>query len=84
MYADYLFHQTPVDLSLVNEHPGRTFVSESGLLDGYSNKTLSRSEVDQVIKETDIHFIKDEQDPKPYRHFRRYFIPASLRRLLKH
>ena len=84
MYADWMFTQKPLDESLTNEQPNRSFVSERGLLEEYSKGLLSRAEVERVIDETDIHFIKDAEDPKPFRHFRRYFLPASLLRLRKH
>ena len=83
MFAEHMFTGRPLKKNVSNPMPDKTFVSERGLLEEYTNNTMTRKEVDEIIESCDICFIKDPDDPKPFRHFKRYFIPATLRRLKK-
>lgn len=69
MYADYKLLQKPVDASCMIEHAGKCFVSEKILYDECLNGFVSKAERKELMKSADIHFIKDEQDPQPYKHF---------------
>lgn len=71
MYADYMAHGTPIDMNAVIEKTGDIFVSEKVLVEEYTSGRLTKTQYNQYMKEADIHFIKDADDKKPYRHFRR-------------
>jgi hypothetical protein len=45
------------------------FVSEKVLIEEVADGNMSRKEAEAVIDSADIHFIRDDEDPRPYRHF---------------
>ena len=82
MFADYMVFQKPIDLTCKVERPGKTFVSEKVLLDEYARGFLSLADVKKISAGADIHFIQDEEDPMPYRHFRKFFLFGMATRIL--
>ena len=82
MYADYMFCGKPADRNCRVEQPGKRFVSDKILLDEYSRGFLTMAEVRQRMDLADIHFIRDPEDPKPYRHFRKFYLFGAATRIL--
>jgi len=80
MFADYMVLGKPIDLNCKIERTGSTFVSEKIMIEEYLNGFLTMDEMKHIMKESDIHFIKDESDKKPYRHFRKFYLVALLLR----
>lgn len=68
MFADYMFNGTPIDKDCRLSNIGQTFTSEKVLIDEYREGIIDRDEVDRIMKEADIHFVKSDTDPKPYKH----------------
>jgi hypothetical protein len=68
MFADYMFNGTPIDKNCKLNNIGQTFTSEKVLIDEYREGLIERETIDKLIEEADIHFIMDEDDPKPYKH----------------
>lgn len=50
-----------------------TFSSEKVLLEEYSDKNISKEEFEEAIHSADVHFIMDNNDPRPYRKFMNAF-----------
>ena len=73
MFADYMLKNIPVDKSCRIDEPYRTFASEKVLIDEYIEGILTLEDVNRIESEVDIHFIMDENDPKPYRHYRKNY-----------
>lgn len=78
MFADYMFKNKPIDLDCQVEIVDKTFVSEKVLIEEYAKGRLEKEDMDRILKEVDIHFIEDEDDMRPYKHFKRYFPIAAL------
>lgn len=82
MYADHMLQGKPIDWNCRVEAPGKRFVSEKILLDEYARGFLTMRQVRKLADGADIHFIRDAEDPAPYRHFRRFFLFGGVTRLL--
>lgn len=80
MYADLMLMNKPLDMNCKLENTGKRFVSEKILLEEYINNRMSWDRVKEIMDEVDIHFIQDENDPAPYRHFKRFYPVAALMR----
>lgn len=80
MFADYMLLHKSVDMSCKVEQPGKTFISERVMLGEFMDDFLSFADVKRWMNTVDIHFIKNEEDPKAYRHFKKYL---TLTRILK-
>ena len=78
MYADYILQNKPVDMDAKVEEPGKRFISEKILIEEYAKGRMDRSKVKSSMDSADIHFIKDKNDPRPYRHFRKFYFAAAL------
>lgn len=81
MYADSMFFGIPIDRDCRIEVPGKRFVSEKVLLDEYSRNFVSLSDVRKMMESVEIHFIRDEQDLHPYRHFRKFYLFGMVTRI---
>lgn len=79
MFADYMLLNKPVPKDTV-VIPGKTFLSEKVLMEEYISGFLTLSEVKKHMAKVDITFVKDEQDPGPYRYFKRIYVLATLKR----
>lgn len=73
MYADYVLKSKPIDLNAKVEETGKTFVSERIMIEEYIDSFITMDEVNQIMADTDIHFIKADDDPKPYEHFESFY-----------
>ncbi len=67
--TDYIFDQ------------GKRFVSEKLLLEEYARSDTNMRKIKEHMSEADVHFIKDELDPKPYKYFKKYYTVAGLMRV---
>ena len=82
MYADHMTKKKPVTCSFAMIETGKQFISEKILLEEYVRSDISRKKAKKLMDSADIHFIKDDADPKPYRHFQRYYRLSMLLRIL--
>ena len=80
-FADYMLagRQMPADLAV--KTTGTTFVSEKVMVEEYIKGPLSAGKVKQLIAQADVHFIKNDRDTAPYRHFKKFFVPATAMKL---
>jgi len=81
MYADYVTQGKTIDLDC-RVAPGRTFLNEKNLIEEYMKGYLTLQETRRLWKAADICFIRDEADPAPYRHFRKFWPVAFGLRFL--
>lgn len=81
MYADYMFDHKPIDTDCKVQNVGQTFVSEKVLIEEYYMGRLKKSDINRVMDSVDIHFIKSDDDPRPYKHFKKFYLPARLMRM---
>ncbi len=81
MYADYMLTGKPLDMGC-KVTPGKTFVSEKVLIEEYTMGRLSWSDLKRAMKESDVHFVKNDDDRKAYRHFRKFYPLAALMRFV--
>lgn len=73
MFANYMFNGTPIDKNCRVKETGKSFVSEKVVVDEYNMKRIDLSMLQDSMKNADIYFIKDDDDSKPYRYFRKNF-----------
>lgn len=79
MYADYMLSGKPLDMEC-EVTPEKTFVSEKVLIEEYTMGRLLWSDLKSAMKESDVHFVKNDDDRKAYRHFRKFYPLAALMR----
>lgn len=81
MLAAYLYEGRKIDENCsIADY--KKFVSEKILLEEYARGDVRLSKVRKCMKIADVYFIKDEDDPKPYNYFRRFYFIATLMRLV--
>ena len=80
MYADYMISGKPVDLSCSIKTPDKLFVSEKVLIDEFTMGRMKYRAAKADEKAADIYFIRDDDDKRPYRHFRKYWFAAAIMR----
>ena len=80
MFADYMLFKKPVDPNCRIDEAGKTFISEKVMIEEYISSYLTKEEMMQRMKAVDVHFVMNEQDPKPYRHFKKFYNVAKLHR----
>ena len=81
MFADYMILNKPIDANCHMERVGLEFVNEKILLEEYIKGFYTMQEAKAIMKQADIHFLADEEDTRPYRHFRKFFYVGALMRL---
>ncbi len=81
MFADYMIQGKPLDPAVRLENPGKRFVSEKIMIEEYMTGYLTWSQVRKLRKDVDIHFIEDDVDKAAYRHFRKFYLIATLMRV---
>lgn len=81
MWADSMLKQRPINSECKLEQVGKTFVSEKVLLEEYVRNDVSLRQMKNYLKCADITFIRDENDTKPYKHFRKYYMIAGVMKL---
>lgn len=77
MYADYMIKGIKPDPDTRMEKTGQTFANEKVLIDEYVEGIVSLDDIRKTMKEADIHFLKDEDDMRPYRHLLMNFHTAA-------
>ena len=81
MYADYMIFNKPINQNCKLEQTERLFISEKVLMEEYMNGYLSLADVKKYMDQADIYFVKNAQDMRPYKHFKKFYIAASLKRI---
>lgn len=82
MFADYMLQNKPADMECKIKEAGKLFISEKVMIEEYMKSFLSKSEMKENMKEVDIHFIMNEQDKAPYKHFKKFYLLASIMRII--
>lgn len=80
MFADYMINGTPIDMNCQVSETDKLFISEKVMLDEYANSYITMAQLKQHMNDVDIHFVKNEDDPKPYRHFKKFYTIARIMR----
>lgn len=70
MMVNHMLFGQDVDENVTIDRPGRTFVSEKILLEGYVDGFLTRYQLNRYLRKADVFFVIDENDPEPYRFFK--------------
>lgn len=81
MFADYMIFKKPVDPNCRIDEAGKTFISEKVMIEEYISGYLTKKEMMERMKAVDVHFVSNEKDPKPYRHFKKFYNIAKLQRI---
>lgn len=81
MYADYRINGMPIDCNCEVE-AGKQFVSEKVMMDEYARDFLTLRQIKGLMDQTQIHFIENPEDPRPYRHFRLFYLFGMATRML--
>lgn len=58
-----------------------TYVNERMCLDDYLHNYINEEELHNIIQSSDIQFVYDQNDIKPYRHLKREFFKIRLKRI---
>ena len=82
MFADYMIKGTPIDMNCRINEPGKRFISEKIMIDEYISGYLTKDDMKDRMDKMDVHFIYDEQDPKAYHHFKKFYPLAGVARSL--
>ena len=82
MYADYRINGKPIDCNGITAEPGKRFVSEKVMMDEYARDFMNLRQIRKLMDQTQIHFIENAEDPKPYRHFRKFYLFGMATRIL--
>ncbi|MGN0532402.1 MAG: hypothetical protein ACI4IN_06370 [Eubacterium sp.] len=59
-----------------------TFVSEKVLMEEYARGDLSLNRVRRIMEGKDLYFVKDANDPLPYKYCSRFYLVAAAMRLI--
>lgn len=78
MYADYAVFGKPIDMNAKIERPGKSFLNERVALGEYLGGFITYKDIKAAEKKADICFIKNDEDPKPYRHFKKFCILSAI------
>lgn len=81
MLADCLVKDARADESCRVYKTGRSFVSEKVLMEEFARGDVSAKQARSLMKEAEIHFVKDGTDLRPYRYFRIFYAFAALLRI---
>lgn len=82
MFADNIIKGVEFKENCAVEETGKLFISEKVLMEEYARNDASKAEIKNWMNEADIHFVKDDNDPGPYKYFRRFYAVAGLMRVL--
>lgn len=82
MFADNIIKGVEFKENCVVAETGKLFISEKVLMEEYARNDASKAEIKNWMNEADIHFVKDDNDPGPYKYFRRFYAVAGLMRVL--
>lgn len=81
MFADYMLQGKHINKRCCVEETGKTFISEKVMIDEYQGGFLSKQGMMECMDEVDFHFVKNDEDPKPYKHFKKFYRVATVMRL---
>ena len=81
MYADYVFHGTPIDTTLNIDDHLCSFVSEKVMIEEFVQSRVTDREMKRMMKDADVHFVMADDDPAAYRHFRKFYPVARAMRI---
>ena len=76
MFCDYMFYAKPIDTACHLTTSNKTFVSDKVVIDEYRMDRITWNDVKFAMNNADIYFIKDDNDKRPYNHFKKHFIEA--------
>ena len=80
MFADYMLLGKPVDTASCIDAAGKMFISEKVMIEEYIAGYLSEEDMKKRMDEVDVHFVKNDLDPKPYKHFQKFYKVAKMQR----
>lgn len=81
MFADNLLKGKQLNRMDVKQSEGKRFVSEKVLLEEYARSDVKLEKMRQILSEADVHFIRDDKDPKPYKYFKDFYMVAFLMKI---
>lgn len=81
-FADQVLQQKDFDAGECKPEYGRRFISEKILIEEFARDDVDVSGVRDRMKKADICFIRDDDDPKPYNTFKKYYFVAAMMRVL--
>lgn len=81
VFADCMIKNKQIADIQVNESIGKRFVSEKVLLEEYVRRDVSIFGVFQYLSKADVFFVKDENDVRPYKYFKRYYLLAVFMKM---
>lgn len=82
MFADYMLLGKPIDMECKLEETGKRFVSEKVLIEEYIKNRISMTRLNEIMNDVDIHFIKNNNDPQAFKHFKKFYKIAALYRFI--
>ena len=82
MFADYMLMNKPIDMNCEIEKAGKTFISEKVMIEEYMKSFITKSEMKQFMDNVDVHFVKNDKDVRPYKHFSKFYSVASIMRMI--
>lgn len=80
MFADYMIMHKPIDMNCKINEAGKTFISEKIMIEEYAADRLTMSNLKEGMSGVDIHFVKNDNDMRPYRHFKKFYPIAMIER----
>ena len=80
MFADHMIFGKPVDLDCQLPVTGKVFVSEKVLIEEFMMGRISWDMFKECMEKADIHFVKNDEDPKPFNHFKAFYPLANVMR----
>lgn len=82
MLADAFIKDISIDTDVTSSCDGDRFVSEKILIEEFARGDANRQLIKKYMDECKMHFIKDKEDIKPYKYFRKYYFVAGAMQLL--
>ena len=79
IFADFMMKGTPVpDEEAVmalraDDSKAYTFVSEKVLLENFSDGAATAGEIEEAFRTSEIHFVRNDEDKRPYRCYKQAF-----------
>lgn len=81
LYADSISTDKPLIKAEQNDKE-MTFVSEKVLMEEYARGDMSIQKLKKYMNMADVYFVKDSDDKKPYKYFKKYYLHSTVLRLL--
>lgn len=82
MFAEHMYTGKSIDELSNDIASDKTFISEKVMIDEYVESYIDKKYLNKLMDEIDIHFVKNDEDTRPYRHFKRYYHIAAIMRKL--